>query len=119
MENVLSCCGQATNNTRSTARFQIAAVGDAADLHTAKKKFNFAREDLITLGKTQLLLPGLIDTHIHAPQYPNAGLGYDKPLLEWLDNYTYKLEKQYRDQELCKRVFDAVVVSSVVVVAHS
>ncbi|XP_068894060.1 guanine deaminase [Tenebrio molitor] len=88
---------------------KIAAVGDAADLHTAKKKFNFAREDLITLGKTQLLLPGLIDTHIHAPQYPNAGLGYDKPLLEWLDNYTYKLEKQYRDQELCKRVFDAVV----------
>ncbi|RZC33337.1 guanine deaminase, partial [Asbolus verrucosus] len=88
---------------------KILAVGEASNLQAEQKKLNFVGKEVITLGKTQLLLPGLVDAHIHAPQYPNAGLGYDKPLLEWLDQYTYKLERRYSDQELCRRVFDAVV----------
>lgn len=64
-----------------------------------------------TLSKTQLLIPGLIDTHIHAPQYPNVGLGYDKPLLDWLKDYTYELEKKYKDLEFSRKVYEAVVVN--------
>ena len=31
-------------------------------------------EDIIVLDKTdEFLLPGLIDSHIHAAQFPNAG----------------------------------------------
>ncbi|XP_063908467.1 guanine deaminase [Zophobas morio] len=88
---------------------KIAAIGNASDLETTKKQLNLVAEDTLSLTKTQLLLPGFIDTHIHAPQYSNAGLGYDKPLLEWLDNYTYNLEKKYRDQNFCGTVFQAVV----------
>ncbi|EFA06106.1 guanine deaminase [Tribolium castaneum] len=88
---------------------KIKATGNASDLESAKKQLNFTRLETITLKKKQILLPGFIDTHIHAPQYPNAGLGYDKPLLEWLDSYTYKLEKKYKDLELSKKVYDAVV----------
>jgi len=56
-------------------------------------------------------MPGLIDTHVHAPQYPNVGLGYDKTLLEWLETYTFPLEASYGDEKFATRVYEAVVVS--------
>lgn len=33
----------------------------------------------------QFLLPGFIDVHIHAPQYPFAGTGSTVPLMAWLE----------------------------------
>ncbi|XP_065167223.1 guanine deaminase [Atheta coriaria] len=63
----------------------------------------------VTLKKNQFLIPGFIDTHIHAPQYPNAGLGYDEPLLEWLNKYTYNLESKYSDLKFSEKVYNAVV----------
>lgn len=77
---------------------------------------NNSEIETIVLGDSQILIPGLIDTHIHAPQYPNVGLGYDKPLLDWLDSYTYKLEKQYKDKKISNTVFNAVVVSSIIMI---
>ena len=35
--------------------------------------------------------PGFIDTHIHAPQYPNLGL-FAGTLLDWLKAYTFPME---------------------------
>ena len=35
------------------------------------------------------------DTHIHAPQYPNCGLFGSSSLLDWLDTYTFPLEKSF------------------------
>jgi len=43
-------------------------------------------------------------------QFPNLGLGYDKTLLDWLETYTFPLERQYTDQELAEKVFEIVVV---------
>ncbi|KAG7206141.1 hypothetical protein KM043_003533 [Ampulex compressa] len=57
----------------------------------------------------QFLVPGFIDGHIHAVQFPNLGVGYDKELLDWLNTYTFPLEKKYADEEFAQRVFDAVV----------
>lgn len=31
-----------------------------------------------------LIIPGLIDLHIHAPQYTYRGLGMDLELMDWL-----------------------------------
>ena len=45
----------------------------------------------------KLIIPGLIDLHLHAPQYSFAGLGMDLPLLPWLDTYTYPEEARYAD----------------------
>ena len=33
----------------------------------------------------RFLIPGLVDTHLHAPQYTIAGTGTDLPLLDWLN----------------------------------
>mgnify|MGYP000208924410 CR=1 FL=1 len=42
-------------------------------------------------------LPGMVDLHVHAPQYPQLGLALDAPLAEWLDTYTFPLEARYAD----------------------
>ncbi|XP_058810850.1 guanine deaminase [Phymastichus coffea] len=67
------------------------------------------KKNVKLLKKGQFLIPGFIDGHIHAVQMPNLGLGYDKPLLEWLDTYTFPLEKKYIDSEFAEKVFDASV----------
>ena len=57
----------------------------------------------------QLILPGLIDTHIHAPQYVFAGCGFDLPLLEWLNKYTFPAEAKFSDIEHATQVYEKVV----------
>jgi guanine deaminase len=42
-----------------------------------------------------VLMPGLIDLHVHLPQLPNAGLGSGLDLLTWLDRYIFPLERAY------------------------
>lgn len=43
----------------------------------------------------KFFLPGFIDTHIHASQFPNCGIGLGTPLLDWLKTYTFPLENQF------------------------
>ncbi|VEN37697.1 unnamed protein product [Callosobruchus maculatus] len=90
---------------------KIVATGKKEDLEQARAQHLADEQDVmvVMLSDRQLLIPGLVDSHIHAPQYPNCGLGYDKPLLDWLQAYTYKLERKYRDLEYSKKVFNAVV----------
>ena len=56
-------------------------------------------------------MPGLIDTHIHAPQYVYTGTGYDLPLLEWLKMYTFPAESRFSDKEFAQHAYKKVVVS--------
>ena len=56
-----------------------------------------------------ILLPGLVDTHIHAPQWPQLGTGLDLPLEKWLFEYTFPIER-----ELMKAGFAAQVWPSMV-----
>lgn len=72
---------------------------------------NKSQFEEIKLTESQFLIPGFIDTHIHAPQVPNIGLGLDKPLLDWLNTYTFPLESQYKDEEFAKHVYEKVIVS--------
>ena len=37
----------------------------------------------------QLVIPGLVDLHVHAPQYPFRGMAMDMELIEWLNTYTF------------------------------
>lgn len=45
----------------------------------------------------QLAVPGLVDIHVHAPQYAFRGLGMDLELLEWLNTCTFPEESKYCD----------------------
>ncbi|XP_043279421.1 guanine deaminase isoform X2 [Venturia canescens] len=77
---------------------------------TENPKPNEVTADFVTLlSAGQFLIPGFIDCHIHAPQLPNIGTGYDKGLLDWLEMYTFPLERKYSDEKFAERIFDAVV----------
>ena len=37
----------------------------------------------------KIIIPGLSDLHLHAPQYSYSGTGMDLELLDWLNAYTF------------------------------
>ncbi len=47
--------------------------------------------------RSQLLVPGFIDCHVHYPQIDIIG-SYGEQLLEWLQTYTYPAEIRYADR---------------------
>lgn len=53
----------------------------------------------------KLIIPGFVDLHLHAPQYPNKGLGMDKELLPWLETYTFPEEIKFKDLDYAKEVY--------------
>ncbi|KAK3672977.1 hypothetical protein LTR78_007087 [Recurvomyces mirabilis] len=53
--------------------------------------------------------PGFIDTHIHASQYPNAGVFGKSTLLDWLNTYTFPLESSFTDLDKAARIYNRVV----------
>jgi guanine deaminase len=68
-----------------------------------------AQGTLVTLEKGQYLLPGLVDLHVHAPQWPQLGLALDLPLEDWLQAYTFPLEARYVDTEYARKVYESLV----------
>ncbi|TKA61277.1 hypothetical protein B0A49_10471, partial [Cryomyces minteri] len=53
--------------------------------------------------------PRRTDTHIHASQYPNAGIFGKSTLMDWLDTYTFPLEASFADLATARRVYARVV----------
>ena len=45
----------------------------------------------------KIITPGLVDLHLHAPQYSYCGTAMDLELLDWLQQYTYPEEAHYAD----------------------
>jgi guanine deaminase len=66
-------------------------------------------ERRVTLDANQRLLPGLIDLHVHAPQWPQLGTGLDLPLERWLFDYTFPLEARYADSLFARSVWNHMV----------
>ncbi|EPF0316220.1 guanine deaminase [Enterobacter chuandaensis] len=64
---------------------------------------------LTELSSDQYLLPGLIDLHVHAPQWPQMGKALDKPLEQWLNDYTFPLEAKYADVDFAHRNYTELV----------
>ncbi len=55
-------------------------------------------QDITVVDRSgHLIIPAFNDLHVHAPQYPLAGLGFDYELLPWLEKYTFKAESKYAD----------------------
>ncbi len=52
-----------------------------------------------------LIIPGMSDLHVHAPQYPFRGLGMDLELLEWLNTHIFPEESRYADLEYAKEAY--------------
>jgi len=75
------------NGAVAIADAAIVAVGTAADVSA---KFRAAR----TIDATgEIILPGLINTHTHAPMVLYRGLADDLALMDWLTKYIFPAEK--------------------------
>ena len=60
----------------------------------------------VTDYQDMLIVPGMTDLHIHAPQYPFRGLGMDLELLEWLDTHTFPEESRYKDLDYAEKAYE-------------
>ena len=57
---------------------------------------------VIDYGK-RLIIPGLIDLHLHLPQFAEVGR-VGETLLGWLERYIFPAEARFRDTELARRI---------------
>lgn len=53
----------------------------------------------------RLVIPGMTDLHIHAPQFAFRGLGMDMELLDWLNTHTFPEEAKYADSAYADRAY--------------
>ena len=60
----------------------------------------------VTDYQDMLIVPGMTDLHIHAPQSPFRGLGMDLELLEWLDTHTFPEESRYKDLDYAEKAYE-------------
>ena len=56
-----------------------------------------------TTYRDRLIIPGLIDIHIHLPQTEMIG-AYGEQLLEWLEKYTFPTERKFGDKDYADKV---------------
>lgn len=82
---------------------EVAPSGSAA--HSALA----AHPDLFTVPQTTLVIPGFVDLHVHAPQYPQLGEALDVPLEVWLGKYTFPLEARYADLDFADKRYTTLV----------
>lgn len=64
--------------------------------------------EVIDFGE-KIICPGLVDLHIHAPQYNFRGMGMDLELLDWLNTYTFPSEAKFKDEDYAKRSYQRFV----------
>jgi guanine deaminase len=83
---------------------RIVSVGDY-------HKHNIADASVID-HRPNLILPGLIDAHVHYPQMQVIG-SYAGALLEWLNKYTFVEEQKFMDsahaERIAERFFDELI----------
>src|SRR5262249_13907142 len=71
----------------------IVAIGRRAELQAA-----YAQEETVDLGDA-LIMPGLIDTHVHLAQAMIRGCADDMELLRWLTERVWVLQGHYTPED--------------------
>ena len=87
----------------------VVAVGESGLIEWIGPAADFADPVDHVLGADQRLLPGLVDLHIHAPQWPQLGTGLDLPLERWLFDHTFPLESRFSDGAFAELVWSDLV----------
>ena len=52
-----------------------------------------------------LIFPGMVDLHVHAPQYAFRGMCMDLELMDWLNSYTFPEEEKYENLAYAERAY--------------
>ncbi|KAH7906377.1 Metallo-dependent hydrolase [Hygrophoropsis aurantiaca] len=64
---------------------------------------------VVVLKEGEFIMPGLIDTHTHAVQVPNLGIGGETELLTWLNEYTFPTESRFESLDYAKSAYPDIV----------
>ncbi|KAK8731840.1 hypothetical protein OTU49_007293 [Cherax quadricarinatus] len=88
---------------------EIVFIEAAQRLEDLKTKYSFIDSDITYLTSSQFMMPGMVDTHIHASQFPNNGIKLDLSLLDWLNTYTFPTEAMFSDVKVAQCVYPKVV----------
>ena len=56
-----------------------------------------------------LVIPGMTDLHVHAPQYAFRGTGMDLELLDWLNSRTFPEEARFADLDYAQESYRSFV----------
>ena len=86
-----------------------AVLRPADSEYKARKSAASRAGTLLSLTPGSFALPGFVDLHIHAPQYPQLGTALHVPLEVWLQKHTFPLEARYSDVAFAKRAYGALV----------
>ena len=68
-----------------------------------------ADDRLTTAPRGCFWLPGLVDLHVHAPQWPQLGTALHLPLEDWLQRHTFPLEARCADLDHADRIYRSLV----------
>lgn len=79
---------------------RVARVGDAGSLLAG-----LGEDVTVEDYRGKLIVPGLIDCHVHCPQVDIIA-SYGEQLLDWLNRYAYPAEMQFADEEHAREVAD-------------
>ena len=56
-----------------------------------------------------LIFPGMVDLHVHAPQYAFRGMCMDLELMDWLNRYTFPEEEKYENLAYAQKAYGIFV----------
>ncbi|MEX1216028.1 guanine deaminase [Saccharospirillum sp.] len=79
---------------------RIAWHGPAAELSVTQQSF----ATVVDYGNAWII-PGLIDTHVHAAQMPVIA-SWGEQLLDWLNRYTFPAERRFEDPVIARHQSD-------------
>ncbi|THW00683.1 Metallo-dependent hydrolase [Aureobasidium pullulans] len=88
---------------------RIIALGQAASEQDILQSFGIVDYDVHQLPPGDFLMPGFVDTHNHAPQYAQRGLGQGMHILDWLDKITFPNEAKFEDPAHARRIYSGCV----------
>lgn len=72
------------------------AFADLPDMYKGLRVYDYGNN---------LIIPGMSDLHVHAPQYTFRGIGMDEELLEWLSRYTFPEEAKYANLDYAIKAY--------------
>lgn len=78
---------------------RIKHLGDAKEFFSHSTNKALLIQGHVTQHKG-LLIPGMIDSHVHFPQIEMIA-SYGKQLLDWLNTYTFPAELRFEKQDYC------------------
>ncbi|KAL4994878.1 hypothetical protein BDV10DRAFT_175844 [Aspergillus recurvatus] len=84
---------------------RITAFSKSSESHDAIP----TNAQIYRLPPGEFLIPGFVDTHNHAPQWPMRGLGQGLHILDWLSEITFPVEARFADPAYAATMYEQTV----------